>query len=64
YAVKRACQSFGVPLLGLRGISDGEDTVSHIDDWTQYLHIIDQRLAEVVDRIEVAYAAGQIDLTP
>lgn len=64
YAVKRACQSFGVPLLGLRGISDGEETVSHIDDWTQYLHIVDQRLAEAVDRIEAAYAAGEIELTP
>lgn len=64
YAVKRACQTFGVPLLGLRGISDGADTVSRIDDWTQYLHIIDERLADAVDRIEAAYAAGEIALTP
>ena len=64
HAVKRACQMFGVPLLGLRGISDGAETVSRIEDWTQYLHIIDERLAEAVDRIEAAYAAGEIDLTP
>lgn len=36
FAVKRACQAFGVPLLGLRGISDGVETVSRIEDWTQY----------------------------
>jgi adenosylhomocysteine nucleosidase len=61
FAVKRVCQGFGVPLLGLRGISDGAETVSRIEDWTQYLHIVDERLAE---RVEVAYGAGEIDLTP
>lgn len=64
FAVKRACQAFGVPLLGLRGISDGAETVSRIEDWTQYLHIVDERLAEAVDLVEAAYAAGEIDLTP
>lgn len=64
HAVKRACQMFGVPLLGLRGISDGAEAVSRIEDWTQYLHIIDERLAAAVDRVEAAYAAGEIDLTP
>jgi adenosylhomocysteine nucleosidase len=64
FAVKRVCQTFGVPLLGLRGISDGDETVSRLEDWTQYLHIIDERLAEAVDIIEAAYVAGEIDLTP
>ena len=64
FAVKRACQTFGVPLLGLRGISDGAETVSRIEDWTQYLHIVDERLAEAVDLVEAAYAAGEIDLKP
>ena len=64
FAVKRACQGFGVPLLGLRGISDGAQTVSRIEDWTQYLHIVDERLAEAVDIVEAAYASGEIDLTP
>lgn len=64
FAVKRACQAFGVPLLGLRGISDGAETVSRIEDWTQYLHIVDERLAEAVDLVEAAYAAGEIDLRP
>ena len=42
YAVLRACQRFGVPLIGLRGISDGKADVKHVNDWTEYLHIIDE----------------------
>lgn len=64
FAVKRACQAFGVPLLGLRGISDGAETVSRLEDWTQYLHIIDERLAQAVDLVNEAYAAGELDLAP
>ena len=60
FAVLRACMSFGVPLIGLRGISDGAKELAHVDDWTQYLHIVDERLAEAVDRIEAAVANGDI----
>ena len=45
YAILRACQSFGRPLLALRGISDGASALAHVDDWTQYLHVIDAKLA-------------------
>ena len=55
YAVLRACQAFGVPLLALRGISDGADELGHVDDWTQYLHIIDEKLAAAVELIERTY---------
>ncbi|SEQ60374.1 adenosylhomocysteine nucleosidase [Devosia sp. YR412] len=55
YAVLRACQGFGVPLLALRGISDGADELGHVDDWTQYLHVIDEKLAAAIDLIESAY---------
>ena len=55
YAILRACQAFGVPLLALRGISDGAAELAHINDWTQYLHIIDEKLAAAVDLIEAAY---------
>jgi len=54
YAVLRACQMFAVPLLALRGISDGASELGHVDDWTQYLHIIDEKLAAAVDIIEAA----------
>jgi adenosylhomocysteine nucleosidase len=60
YASMRACQRFGVPLIGLRGISDGDTDVSHIGDWEEYLHVIDERLAEAVVRLEAALADGMI----
>lgn len=55
YAVLRACQTFDVPLLALRGISDGAAELGHVNDWTQYLHIIDEKLAAAIDLIEAAY---------
>jgi adenosylhomocysteine nucleosidase len=56
YAVLRACQVFDVPLLALRGISDGAADLVHVNDWTRYLHIIDEKLAGAIDLIEAAYA--------
>ena len=55
YAVLRACQAVGVPLLALRGISDGAAELAHVSDWTQYLHIIDEKLASAIDLIEEEY---------
>ena len=55
YAVLRACQTFGVPLLALRGISDGAAELGHIGDWTQYLHVIDEKLAAAVELVEATY---------
>ena len=62
FAVLRACQSFGLPLVGLRGISDGKAELKHVGDWTEYLHVIDERLAAAVDALENAVAAGEIAL--
>ena len=58
FAVLRACMAFGIPLVGLRGISDGAEDLKHVDDWTQYLHLIDEKLADAVDCIEEAVAAS------
>lgn len=58
YACLRACQLAGIPLLGLRGISDGASELQHVGDWTQYLHIIDEKLAHAVERLEAAIADG------
>jgi adenosylhomocysteine nucleosidase len=60
FAVLRACQLFGVGMIGLRGISDGAADLKHVDDWRQYLHIIDEKLAAVVDRLEAAIADGTL----
>lgn len=60
FAVLRACQLFGVGLIGLRGISDGADNLKHVDDWRQYLHVIDEKLAAALDRLEAAIANGTL----
>ena len=62
FAVLRACQAFGVPLIGLRGISDGKAELKHVDDWTEYLHVIDEKLADTIDRLEAAIESGEIRL--
>ncbi|MGR3481512.1 5'-methylthioadenosine/S-adenosylhomocysteine nucleosidase [Salipiger marinus] len=58
FAHLRAAQRFGIPLMGLRGISDGAEELRHLSDWTQYLHEIDLRLAEAVDLLRDTIAAG------
>lgn len=62
FAVLRACQRYGVPLVALRGISDGKSDVKHVDDWTEYLDIIDEKLAEAVERLSHAIKDGSIAL--
>ncbi len=62
FAVLRACQAFGVGVIGLRGISDGKAELKHIGDWTEYLHIIDARLAAVVDLMYAGLESGEIRL--
>ncbi|KQT44530.1 5'-methylthioadenosine nucleosidase [Aureimonas sp. Leaf454] len=60
FALLRACQRFDLPLIGLRGISDGAADLHHYDDWTALLPVIDERLADAVDRLGVAMEAGLI----
>jgi adenosylhomocysteine nucleosidase len=60
FAILRACMSYGIPLVGLRGVSDGKAEVHHIDDWTEYLHVIDEKLAEAVRALEQALADGRL----
>lgn len=61
HAVCRACLGFGLPLIGLRGISDGAEPLSGFMDWTRYLAEIDLRLAAAVDRLSAAVAEGLLD---
>jgi len=54
FAVLRACQRFELPLIGLRGISDGAVELRHVSDWTEYLHVIDEKLALAVEAMGAA----------
>ncbi|MCW5695349.1 MAG: 5'-methylthioadenosine/S-adenosylhomocysteine nucleosidase [Bauldia sp.] len=58
FAVLRAADRFGVPMIGLRGISDGKADLTGLHDWTEYLHIIDEKLAEAVDRLTALATEG------
>lgn len=49
YAVVRACQRFNVPVMGLRGISDGPGELEALGGWTAMLGVLDEKLAAVVD---------------
>ena len=64
FAVLRACHRFDLPLIALRGISDGAADLRHVGDWTEYLHVIDEKLAAVVDRLETAIGAGLLHSSP
>ncbi|AMY01620.1 5'-methylthioadenosine/S-adenosylhomocysteine nucleosidase [Mesorhizobium ciceri] len=60
FACLRACQLFDIPLIGLRGISDGAADLRHVGDWTEYLEVIDGKLAEAVMRLEQAIGSGTL----
>ncbi|TJW16765.1 MAG: 5'-methylthioadenosine/S-adenosylhomocysteine nucleosidase [Mesorhizobium sp.] len=64
FACLRACQFFGVPLVGLRGISDGAADLRHVNDWKEYLHVIDEKLAGAVELLEQAIASGTLQFGP
>ena len=51
FAVYRACQQFSVPLIGLRGVSDGARELHHYDDWAELLGHLDLELAGIIDRL-------------
>ena len=52
FAVVRAAARFGVPVLGLRGVSDGRTDLSELSHWTDALAGIDLRLAEALDLLQ------------
>jgi adenosylhomocysteine nucleosidase len=62
FAILRACQQFALPLIALRAISDGATELRHVGDWTEYLHVIDEKLAGAVGLMEQALGDGTIRL--
>lgn len=55
YAVVRAAARFGVPVIGLRGISDGRADLTVLEDWTDTLGVIDEGLAEALDLLAAEF---------
>ncbi len=51
FAVVRVCERFGLPLMGLRGVSDGPTGNGSVRDWEAPLELLDSRLAEAIDLI-------------
>lgn len=65
FALLRAAQSFVVPLVALRGVSDGRSELTKLEDWTSTLHHVDANLAGALDRlIAVLDARGLAALDP
>lgn len=62
YAVLRAAQHIGRPMIGLRGISDGRSTLNGLADWTATLGEIDAKLAATVRVLEADLEAGRVRL--
>lgn len=58
FAHLRAAMHFDVPLIGLRGVSDGAEELRHFDDWTRLLPVLDEKLAAAVDRLERTIGNG------
>ncbi|WP_417803483.1 5'-methylthioadenosine/S-adenosylhomocysteine nucleosidase [Thalassospira lucentensis] len=63
FAILRVCHKFDVPLIGLRGISDGKEELSKLSDWTAYLHVIDEKLSRAVDLLQAGLESGEISLS-
>ena len=55
YAVVRAAARFDVPVLGLRGISDGKADLTGLSDWTDTLAVIDEGLAGALDLLKAEF---------
>ena len=60
WAIMRAYHAMNVPLIGLRGISDGAHPVAELSDWTRYLSVIDEQLGIAVDQVEAALENGRL----
>ena len=51
FALLRACQTFDLPLVALRGVSDGRVDLKALEDWTSTLRHVDETLAAALDRL-------------
>ena len=56
FAVVRVCSLFSIPVIGLRGVSDGAEPIGGAETWEKKLALLDQRLSEVYDVLIEAQA--------
>lgn len=64
YSVLRAARRFRLPMIGLRGITDGRTELTGLHDWAEYLHIVDEKLAAALDRFHTHVKSGEFKLRP
>lgn len=62
FAVLRAAKRFALPMIGLRGISDGKSELAGLHDWTEYLHILDEKLAAIIEALPGQVTSGAFKL--
>ena len=62
YSVLRVSRRFKLPMIGLRGISDGRTKLTGFQDWAEYLHVIDEKLAAAIDGFSGHVKSGQFRL--
>lgn len=63
YAILRVCLVYNLPLIGIRGVSDGQNELMKLMDWTASLDVIDNKLALAVDIIREVVANGELRQT-
>src|SRR3989344_4906634 len=54
WALVRTARTFGLPLVALRGVSDGRAELKALEDWTSTLHQVDEHPAAALDRLAAA----------
>ncbi len=64
FAVWRACQKYAVPMIGLRGISDGKKELGGLSDWEKHLDVLDEKLCQALDKLEIAVQKGLLASQP
>ncbi|WP_374045080.1 hypothetical protein [Geobacter sp. AOG2] len=56
FSAWRACQKFSVPMIGIRGVSDGKKELACPADWEKHL----DKLCQAVDKLEAAINIGSL----
>lgn len=64
YAVFRAAERLAIPVIGVRAISDGRADLTGLHDWMEFLHVLDEKLAKVVDALADHISSGRFTLDP